>query len=76
MGAYGLDAEEYDGEMISYVVDGEALQTYLGWIPFESPAEEIIIGKDDNQADISFTERIDKHMIESVIEALEKEMNK
>ena len=76
LGAYGLDADEYDGKMVSYVVDGEVLETYLNWLPFETPADKIIIGKNNDETDYSFKERIRRHLLEEVIKALKEDIQK
>ncbi len=74
LNAYLLDGDEYDGEITSYVVDGEALEYYLGFIPFETPAERIAIGQNSNAPDLSFKERLSRHGIDKIIEILKKEI--
>lgn len=68
--AYGLDLAGYKNEITSYVVDGEALDYYTGFLPFETPAVRVILGKGENASDFSFNERVARHGIDTIIEIL------
>lgn len=43
--AYGLDADEYDSKMTTFVVDGELLSELLEDLPLETIGDKIIIDK-------------------------------
>lgn len=82
LGAYGLDAEEYDGEMISYVVDGEVLDEILGWVNSVDAENKVILEdtrkKEENSGSwfsnilSNISGSIEKHYIETVIELLKE----
>lgn len=85
LGAYGLDAGEYDGDIKAYVVDGEALNNIFGdttpsgdaEILAEKSALKKITEIVSSGTDISeLLDSINRHSIKKVIEELKKEEKK
>lgn len=62
-----MNVEDYDEEMISYVVDGEILDSIFGFLHLENMGEKEYL-YDENNGNI-----INKHLIETVIRILEEE---
>ena len=63
LSAYGLDLNNYDANMVAYIVEGEILNNIFGWV--SKPIDDVKYLKSQGGS------AIDKHMMHTVISALD-----